>query len=118
MTGPLTVRQWRGLVDLTQTAVVEASRAVERVHRQTARRTFVVLERVPVVAAPTAVVRCLHDATLTSVYATIRLVASAAGTAIGTVLDGLPEHQADSPRSVAPAVRPRPIAADHDSATT
>lgn len=97
MRSPLSVGQWRGLVILTKDAVVETSRAVERVHRQTAGRTFGVLERVPVVATPALIVRSVHDATLTSVYAIIRLTTSVASMTIAAALDGILDREPDTP---------------------
>ena len=82
----LSIKQWRGLVALSRDAVVSASHAVERVHLETAGRPLGALERVPVVAAPTAVVRGIHDAVVTSVHAVIRLTTQAVGAALDIAL--------------------------------
>jgi len=97
VTGPLTFRQWRGLVALSQDAVLEASRAVERIHLHTARRTFGVLERIPVVAVPAGVVSRVHDLTVTSVYGIIRLTTSAVGSSLLAGFDGV-ERMNATPR--------------------
>ncbi len=86
MTAP-SIERWRGLVALTEDAVVGASRAVERVHLETAQRPFAVLERIPLVNLPAAVVRVIHDATVSSVHGLIRLSAHAVGATLVAVLD-------------------------------
>ncbi len=82
----LTLTQWRGLVDLTRDGVVEASRAIERVHLATARRPFGVLAMIPVVAPPAALVRTVHDTTVAAVHAIIRVTARATGAALDVAL--------------------------------
>jgi hypothetical protein len=106
MSGPLSLGQWRGLVTLTRDAVVETSRAVEQVHLRTARRSFAVLEKVPVVRFPTAVVRAIHDATVSSVHLVIRLTTSAVGTTLGAGLEAAARATTD-PRPDARLEAPR-----------
>jgi hypothetical protein len=73
------MKRWRGLVALVRDAVEHGSRAVERVHLETAQRPFVILEHIPVVAGPTRVVHVIHDATVRGVHGTIRAVAHVVG---------------------------------------
>jgi len=82
----LSIKQCRGLMALARDGVVEASRAIERVHLETAGRPFGVLERVPVIAAPTAVVRGIHDFTVSSVHAVIRLTTQVVGATLDVAL--------------------------------
>jgi len=82
----LSIRRWRGLLALARDSVVGASHAIERVHLETARRPFAVLEAVPVVAAPTTVVRVVHDAIVASVHAVVRVTARAAGATLDVAL--------------------------------
>lgn len=83
------MQRWRGLAALVRTAVDEGSRAIERVHLDTARRPFAILEQVPVVAAPSKLVHVVHDAIVTTTYSSIRLVNAAVGKAGEVVLDRL-----------------------------
>jgi hypothetical protein len=82
----LTLTRWRGLAALARDGVVATSRAVERVHLDTARRPFGVLEQIPVVAAPTVVVRVIHDAVVVSVHAVIRVTARTVGATLDVAL--------------------------------
>jgi len=82
----LTFTRWRGLVDLARDGVVEASRAVERVHLETAGRPFGVLAGVPVVAPPAALVRTIHDTTVAAVHAVIRVTARVTSAALDVAL--------------------------------
>jgi hypothetical protein len=84
-----TMQRWRGLAALVRTAVDEGSRAIERVHLDTARRPFAILEQVPLVAAPSKLVHVVHDAIVTTTYTGIRLVNGAVGKAAEVVIDQL-----------------------------
>jgi hypothetical protein len=85
----MTMKRWRGLTALVKDAVEHGSRAVERVHMETARRPFAVLEHIPPVAAPARVVHAIHDVTVASVYGSIRLVSGVAFGAVDVVLDAV-----------------------------
>lgn len=76
-----------GLRALLEDAVEHGSAAVERVHRETADRTFAVLEAIPPVAGPARVVRDVHGVVLTGVYGSIRLVNRAVGAVLTTVIE-------------------------------
>ena len=81
--------RWRGLKALVQDGVEHGSRAVEDVHMETARRPFVVLALIPPVAKPARLIHVVHDAALSSVYGSIRLVNRLVGGALDVVLDAI-----------------------------
>lgn len=83
----MSLRRAKGLSQLIEGAVEHGSRAVQKVHLGTSSRTFDVLEKVPGVAAPAAVVRVVHDGWTSAVYATIRGVNKVAFTAISAAID-------------------------------
>ncbi len=89
-------RKWRGLEALIHDAVEHGSRAVERVHLETARRPFAILEQVPGIAGPTKVVHVLHDSVVTSSYAAVRWVNGLVGKAGKVVLDMAEQAEATS----------------------
>jgi hypothetical protein len=74
-------RRWGGLVALALDGLEHGSRAIERVHVETARRAFRVLEAIPPTAPVAAVVRVTHDATVAIVHGAIRLGGRALGAA-------------------------------------
>ena len=76
-----------GLRALLQDVVEHGSAAVERVHRETADRTFAVLEAIPPVAGAARVAHGVHGAVLTGVYGSIRLVNRAVGAVLTTVIE-------------------------------
>ncbi len=73
---------WRGVVALVGDAVEHGSRAVERVHLETAKRPFVILEHIPVVAPVAHIVHVAHDAMAMASYGAIRAVNAGVGAAI------------------------------------
>jgi hypothetical protein len=73
---------WRGAAALFAEAVEHGSRAVERVHLETAKRPFFILEHIPVIAPVAQVVHVVHDATTSAVYETIRVVNAGVGAII------------------------------------
>jgi hypothetical protein len=81
------LEQWKGLATLATEAVTSGASAIERVHLAVARRPFDVLEEIPVVAGPAAVVRVVHDLSTRASYASVRGVARLVGRAVGVVLD-------------------------------
>ena len=81
------MQRWRGLFTLVGQAVDQGAAAVERVHLETARRPFGILERIPILAVPAQSVHINHDATASSVYALIRIVNDAAGRTIDAAID-------------------------------
>jgi hypothetical protein len=79
--------KWRGLAALVHDAVEHGSRAVERVHLDTSRRPFAILEHVPIVAGPSKVVHVVHDAFVSTGYATVRVVNAVVGKVADVALD-------------------------------
>lgn len=79
-------KRWRGLVALVRDAVEHGSRAVEKVQLETAKRPFVILEQIPVVAEPTRVVHVIHDATVSGVHGIVRAVSRAVVTTVDVAL--------------------------------
>jgi hypothetical protein len=78
--------RWRGLVALLRDGVEHGSRAIERIQIETARRPFVILEAIPVVAEPTRVVHVIHDATVSGVHGIVRAVAHGVGATADVLL--------------------------------
>ncbi|MFO0675893.1 MAG: hypothetical protein U0169_05125 [Polyangiaceae bacterium] len=96
----------RGWKDLVQDGVDVVSRTVEKTHRNIAKRPFDVLEAIPGVDVPTKGVRMVHDAVLTGVYGSIRLVNRLVGGAADVVIDAVASEsesesgtEAGAPRS-------------------
>ncbi len=102
-----TMDRWRGLVMLVADAVEHGSRAIERVHKETAQRPFGVLERIPPIALPAKAVHAIHDATVGGVHGAIRLVNRAVSVTVGAALDVAEHTAADATRD--------PVALDHDA---
>jgi hypothetical protein len=82
--------QLRGVQRLVETAVHEGSRAVERVQKETARRVFWVLEKVPVVAPVSRVVELALDASVSLSHQGVRTVNAAVHRAVD-MATGAPE---------------------------
>ena len=94
-------KRLRGLAKLVRDAVEHGSRAVEKVHLETARRPFAILEHVPGIETPVKVVHGVHDLTVSSVYFTIRAVNHVVGSGIDLAFDtfGGTEKPADEPKA-------------------
>lgn len=101
-------RRLRGLFELVTDVVEHGSRAVEQVHKATAARPFDILAQIPPLAAPSALVRIVHDASVSGVYGSIRLVNKLVAVAGGVGFD-LAESQSGKDPGDAPA-RPLPRA--------
>jgi len=54
-------KQWKGVVALVADAVAGGASSVERVHRAISTKFFDFLEQLPIVSAPSCVVRVAHD---------------------------------------------------------
>ena len=101
-------KRWRGLRALIGDAVEHGASAIERVHLETARRPFAVLEQIPGIAEPAQVIHGVHDAAVASVYASIRGVNRVVGAALDAALEHA-ERAAGEPADAPDAP------ADHDS---
>lgn len=91
------IDRWRGLKSLLQDVVEHGSRAVERVHLETARRPFAVLELIPPIAAPARVVHVVHDVVVTTSYGAVRLVNRAVGATLDVALGAASEPEGPPP---------------------
>lgn len=93
MTDKQTTQKWRGLKALIHDAVEHGSRAVERVHLDTTRRPFVILEHVPIVSGPSKIVHVVHDTMVSTTYAAVRIVNAVVGKAADVALDLLDDER-------------------------
>lgn len=82
-----TMKRLRGLRALVEEAVEHGSKAVEGVHRATAKRTFDVLEAIEPIAVPVKVVHTVHDLSLSTTYGAIRAVNKVVGKGLAIALD-------------------------------
>jgi hypothetical protein len=81
------IKRWRGLVALVADAVANGSGSIERVHLSTAQVPFTVLDHIPVIAAPAAVVEKIHRVSVQGVYASVRIVTRIVEKTIDVVLE-------------------------------
>jgi hypothetical protein len=82
-----TMKRLRGLRALVEQAVEHGSKAVEKVHRATANRTFDVLESIEPIATPVKVVHTFHDLSVGATYGAIRLVNKVVGKTLDVAID-------------------------------
>ena len=83
------IKRWRGLRALIGDAVEHGASAIERVHLETARRPFAILEQVPAVSQPAQDIHAVHDTVVSGVYTSVRLVNRAVGKTLDAVLDAI-----------------------------
>ncbi len=82
-----TLHRLRGLRALVGDMVEHGSRAIEKVHLETADRTFTVLQWIPPISAPVHVIHAVYDESVSAVYTLVRLGNQAVGLALDTVMD-------------------------------
>ncbi len=83
----------RGFRRLIHDGVERTASFVEKHHRHAAGKPFRVLESIPPIAAPTKVVRMIHDGVLSLTYGSIRMVNRAVEKADDWVVERLaPAH--------------------------
>ena len=70
----MSMKRWQGLRALVGDAVEHGATAIERVHLETARRPFTIMEQIPPLAEPAQNIREVHDTIVSGVYASVRLV--------------------------------------------
>ncbi len=75
------MERWRGLKSLVVDAVEHGSRAVERVQKETARRPFEILARIPPLEVPVKGIHVIHDTAVGGVHGMIRFVNKVVGIA-------------------------------------
>lgn len=82
-----TMSRLKGLRALVQEAVEHGTKAVEKVHRDTANRTFDILEAIEPIALPVKVVHTVHDVSVATTYGAIRVVNKVVGKGLELALD-------------------------------
>ncbi len=82
-------KRLKGLRRLIHDGVERGADFVERHHRHTAKTPFRMLESIKPIAAPTWVVRSIHDGVLSLTYGSIRAINKAAGMTSGWVMETL-----------------------------
>ena len=82
-----TLKRLRGLKALVQDAVVEGSKAIEKVQVESAARPFGVLEQIEPLAAPARGVHVVHDVIVASSHGMVRLWTRAIGATLDVALD-------------------------------
>lgn len=88
-------RSWkrlRGLKRLVHDGVEHGANFVEKHHRHAADKPFTILESIQPIAAPTKLVRAVHDGVLTLTYGSIRVVNKATEAVDDWVVDRLEEE--------------------------
>ena len=97
------MERWRGLKSLVVDAVEHGSRAVERVQKETARRPFEILAKIPPLEVPVKGIHVIHDTAVAGVHGMIRLVNKAVGGTLDVVLDVVEHRRALAARESASA---------------
>jgi len=82
-------KRLRGLKRLIHDGVERGADFVEKHHRHAAGKPFQVLESIKPIAAPTGVVRSVHDGVLSLTYGGIRVINQAVEVADDWVVDRL-----------------------------
>jgi hypothetical protein len=82
-------KRLRGLHRLVHDGVEHGADFVEKHHRHAAEKPFRVLESIKPIAAPTRVVRFVHDGVLSLTYGSVRTINQAIGVAGDWVVDRL-----------------------------
>ena len=85
--------RWLGLSALLGDAVEHASRAIERIHMQTAQTPFKIIEQIPPIAAPAHLVHEVHDTLVTLTYRQIRFWNGAVQKVVHAALAHEHEHE-------------------------
>jgi hypothetical protein len=86
------MKRWRGLKALVVDAVEHGSRAVEHIQKETARRPFEILEKIPPLQVPAKGIHEIHDTAVSGVHGMIRLVNKVVGGTLDVVIDVV-EHR-------------------------
>jgi hypothetical protein len=83
----MSIKRWRGLKDLVQSAVENGSIAVERIQKETARRPFTILESIVPIAVPARGIHEIYDHVVSAVHSSIRLTTRVVGQTADALLD-------------------------------
>lgn len=89
----------KGLVALAAAAVEHGSTAIEKVQLETAGRTFGILESIPPLTGPTKLVRVVHDASVKTTHASIRLVTAIVKGGLDVAVDVVEARTSDGAAS-------------------
>ena len=84
-------------------AVEHGSRAVERIQKETARRPFEILAKIPPLEVPVKGIHVIHDTAVAGVHGMIRLVNKAVGGTLDVVIDVVEHRRALAARESASA---------------
>ena len=87
-----TIQRWRGLNALLRDGVDQGSRAIETLQLEVMRRPCQLLERIPPLTVPVKSVRTVHDAVVSGVHGTLRLVNQTVGETVDTALKAALPH--------------------------
>ena len=99
------MKRWRGLRAMVTDVVEHGSRAIEEVQTTTAKRVFDVLELIPAVKEPAALVHAVHDVAIGGIYASVRVVNQAVGVAADLVIDLIDTSPTSPPQPPSPKGR-------------
>lgn len=88
------LKQLRGLKDLVRDTMQHGTTAVEKVHLETARRPFSVLESIAGLSEPVKGIHQVHDAVVATTYGAVRAVAQVVDKALDVALDALDDESA------------------------
>ena len=104
------MNRWRGLKSLVVDAVEHGSRAVERVQKETARRPFEILARIPPLEVPVKGIQEIHDTAVSGIHGMIRLVTRVVGGTVDVVIDVVEQRREAAAREAGRATEPLPKA--------
>ncbi len=94
------MKRCRGLVDLLRDGFFAGTGALERVQKESAAVPFAILESVPLLRGPARAVHEVHDATVSLIYASLRVAGQAVGRGLDEALAVIERSPtASSPRS-------------------
>ena len=108
----MSIKRWRGLKDLVQSAVENGSIAVERIQKEAARRPFTILESIEPIAVPSRGIHEIYDHVVSAVHGSIRLTTRVVGQTADALLDVVdtegekPDPGAKEPSPGAPHAEP------------
>jgi hypothetical protein len=95
----MSMKRWQGLRALVSDAVEHGATAIERVHLETARRPFTIIEQIPELAQPAQNIREVHDTIVSGVYTSVRLVNQLVGKTLDAALAALDDEDGREARA-------------------
>ena len=88
----MSMKRWQGLRALVGDAVEHGATAIERVHLETARRPFAIIEQIPELSQPAQNIREVHDTIVSGVYTSVRLVNKLVGRTLDAALEAFDDE--------------------------